>query len=769
LSNRMLRIVGLRRLDCPIVTMVTRSSSGVRLNFYNQFVYSNDQILRADIRKRYLELCGIDSEVVSHNAEPNEYYDSTCLDVYRELHSRDLVNVDQSVCYYNPRTNLIVADTTVKSFSLPMRVGRNNHIGNVLVWYESINEWVSHRDLFELLGEYEIERQDIKTNKSIVNSLTLKTDETRQIVNPLGRTVTVRTTRKSLRHPYQASGCTFRCFDPMGGYVGSNASLMAQFAGAQYAEVVNALSEQVRHDVVKLDSYQQRVCLHSRDYVLPVVMDSVKLANHPKFIVSGGDRLKVPGQANQYFNDVFIQACRPFHQSLKANNEVDAAIGVSVSEQTILIGRELSLIDANAPVKISNQVAPVTTTTVEPGNDHWALMDPIESNKGSFDLELFTGVIVKQTDRVATYANHIPADYAGPTTPMTSFEKWAMVEMLSVVDHVHQMATVGDFRQLANLLVNFSDSVLLRREWGYAAVANSIHRRMAIKPDEADISALYRYITIFDQFIALLQIILPDCLPNTDDCALSIARPETAKRVLSKLLLDQHRQWHHEYRSLVNKINQIRRLLSIDGPLQIALFANNDEFSALGGFAREIGLRTNATVTYTSLPAYTCDTDVYHPSFGFLVEEFTTMDIIDKKLNIAIDITHLDIGQLITKCNHHLMDELHEKHEQRVIRSDQIKKILRKKEREAENHQDDKQIERDIEQLQRKDFLRTRDMSDSVRQANQLARFMGQMKTYQRAQGIKETPSFVKTLNTSTERQSAERDDSEETTHEWNF
>ena len=51
----MLRIVGLRRLDCPKwVTLVTRSSSSLRLSFYNQetwliillMTYSKENLLR---------------------------------------------------------------------------------------------------------------------------------------------------------------------------------------------------------------------------------------------------------------------------------------------------------------------------------------------------------------------------------------------------------------------------------------------------------------------------------------------------------------------------------------------------------------------------------------------------------------------------------------------------------------------------------------------------------------------------------------------------
>ena len=57
---------------------------------------------------------------------------------------------------------------------------------------------------------------------------------------------------------------------------------------------------------------------------------------------------------------------------------------------------------------------------------------------------------------------------------------------------------------------------------------------------------------------------------------------------------------------------------------EVALFCTTsqdgvDEFAELGGYARELGMRTNSVVKYNPLPGFTCASDVYHPSFGFII------------------------------------------------------------------------------------------------------------------------------------------------------
>merc|ERR1739838_78664 len=170
----MLRLVGLRRLDCPKwVTMVTRSSSSLRLSFYNQILKTDhidqSQLLHADIKKRYFDLLGYDSEIVllgAHDDEHldlsnrevknEEYFYSTINQVYQELLDKGLIEVKSTKCYFNPKTRLIVTDTICRNFSLPIQITNKSQVGNILVWYESINEWVSHCDLFGLIGEYQI-------------------------------------------------------------------------------------------------------------------------------------------------------------------------------------------------------------------------------------------------------------------------------------------------------------------------------------------------------------------------------------------------------------------------------------------------------------------------------------------------------------------------------------------------------------------------------------------------------------------------------------
>ena len=64
-------------------------------------------------------------------------------------------------------------------------------------------------------------------------------------------------------------------------------------------------------------------------------------------------------------------------------------------------------------------------------------------------------------------------------------------------------------------------------------------------------------------------------------------------------------------------------------------------------------------------------------------------------------------------------------------------------------------------------------MGDTARQAAQLVKFMGQMKTYQKALGLDVTSTTFTVkhneLNTTRGIKSTERDNKEDTTFEWNF
>lgn len=79
-----------------------------------------------------------------------------------------------------------------------------------------------------------------------------------------------------------------------------------------------------------------------------------------------------------------------------------------------------------------------------------------------------------------------------------------MSELIYIVAKVHEMSDQGDFRPISRLLVGFGLDVLLRRQWGYRDIVGHY-----LSPDElteADFSSIYRFCTVFDQYLSLLHI-----------------------------------------------------------------------------------------------------------------------------------------------------------------------------------------------------------------------------------------------------------------------
>ena len=101
-------------------------------------------------------------------------------------------------------------------------------------------------------------------------------------------------------------------------------------------------------------------------------------------------------------------------------------------------------------------------------------------------------------------SNIRPKDYEGPKTPMTSMEKWVMCELIDTVAKVHEMSEKGDFRPISRLLVGFALDVLLRRQWGYRDIVG--HYLSQDELTDADFSSIYRFCSVFDQYISLLHI-----------------------------------------------------------------------------------------------------------------------------------------------------------------------------------------------------------------------------------------------------------------------
>ena len=57
--------------------------------------------------------------------------------------------------------------------------------------------------------------------------------------------------------------------------------------------------------MIKFDSHEQQVCATTGDYLIPIELEQVTIKD-TDFIVSGGDKLKIPN-TNHYFNQVFAE------------------------------------------------------------------------------------------------------------------------------------------------------------------------------------------------------------------------------------------------------------------------------------------------------------------------------------------------------------------------------------------------------------------------------------------------------------------------------
>ena len=57
--------------------------------------------------------------------------------------------------------------------------------------------------------------------------------------------------------------------------------------------------------MIKYDSHEQQVCATTGDYLIPIKLEQVTIKD-TDFIVSGGDKLKIPN-TNHYFNQVFAE------------------------------------------------------------------------------------------------------------------------------------------------------------------------------------------------------------------------------------------------------------------------------------------------------------------------------------------------------------------------------------------------------------------------------------------------------------------------------
>merc|ERR1711937_613742 len=118
-----------------------------------------------------------------------------------------------------------------------------------------------------------------------------------------------------------------------------------------------------------------------------------------------------------------------------------------------MIGRLLSIVDEDV-----NQAASVISCNVDSRRSlkHWDIMKPIDEHSvhDNFQISTFLESVTKQMERVELYESCLPENFQ-PKTEMSSLEKWAMVELLNVIENVHKMAQKGDFRNLGIILVQF--------------------------------------------------------------------------------------------------------------------------------------------------------------------------------------------------------------------------------------------------------------------------------------------------------------------------
>lgn len=178
-------------------------------------------------------------------------------------------------------------------------------MGNIFVWYESLDEWVLHGDLFELLADYTL----------LTNGI-----EVTEAVNPLGRKVPVRINDDKnirLKTRFQAGEIIytkidhdgnfrrnrFFCFSPVFSFCflilhsnpcNSEDPVESKFDGRTYIDIINQLEKDVIFEVVEQDSHQQRVCAQTLQYVLPIRRTCPVLTRNSSFIISGASSVKIP-------------------------------------------------------------------------------------------------------------------------------------------------------------------------------------------------------------------------------------------------------------------------------------------------------------------------------------------------------------------------------------------------------------------------------------------------------------------------------------------
>ena len=95
----------------------------------------------------------------------------------------------------------------------------------------------------------------------------------------------------------------------------------------------------------------------------------------------------------------------------------------------------------------------------------------------------------------------------------------------------------------------------------------------------------------------------------------------------------------------------------------------------LGKYSREIGFLTRSDVKFNPLPKYTCANDVYHPSFGYIIDEFSSRG---STLNIALNISNMDINELMETVDNYLQDGLQNQVVQRSRIVQNVESDLRK-------------------------------------------------------------------------------------------
>ena len=108
--------------------------------------------------------------------------------------------------------------------------------------------------------------------------------------------------------------------------------------------------------------------------------------------------------------------------------------------------------------------------------------------------------------------------------------------------------------------------------------------------------------------------------------------------------------------------------------------STSDMMESLGQYSREIGFLTRCDVKFNPLPKYTCANDVYHPSFGYIIDEFSSRG---STLHIALNISNMDINELMETVDNYLQDGLQNQVVQRSRIVQNVENDLRKAMRKA--------------------------------------------------------------------------------------